>query len=145
LPAIARHISFSRGRGEGTRETFPFARASWAYIVTFKPSVWYPIALAATVINLVGIGYAAQSAEPVHAAIHGVLAVAFALWARRLRLAASPGSSGQSELPDRLEALDVEVTRLRQELTETQERLDFAERLLAQSREKPRVNPQRPE
>jgi hypothetical protein len=144
LPAIARHISFCGGRGEGRRETFPFAGASCAH-VTFKPSVWYPIALAATVINLVGIGFAAQSAEPMHAAIHGVLAVAFALWARRLRLAASPGSSGQSELPDRLEALDVEVTRLRQELTETQERLDFAERLLAQSREKPRVNPQRPE
>jgi hypothetical protein len=138
-------MSFCGGRDESLRETSLSARASCAYTVTFKPSVWYPIALAATVINLVGIGFAAQSAEPVHAAIHGVLAVAFALWARRLRLASSPVSSDQGELPDRLEAIDAEVTRLRQELTETQERLDFAERLLAQSREKPRVNPQRPE
>jgi hypothetical protein len=30
-----------------------------------------------------------------------------------------------------LEALEVDVSRLRQELSETQERLDFAERLLA--------------
>lgn len=112
--------------------------------MTFKPSIWYPIAVAAAVINLIGIGAAGQ-AEPVHATVHVVLAVAFGLWARRLRLASLPPPSGEHEVPDRLEALDAEVTRLRQELTETQERLDFAERMLAQSRDKPRVNPQRPE
>ena len=37
------------------------------------------------------------------------------------------------DLPGRLEALEHEVTALRQELTEAQERLDFTERLLAQS------------
>lgn len=112
--------------------------------MTFKPSIWYPIALIATAINLVGIG-AAWPAEPVHASVHVVLALAFGFWARRLRLASSPAPSSQSELPGRLEALDAEVTRLREELTETQERLDFAERLLAQAREKPRVGRERPD
>jgi predicted nucleic acid-binding Zn-ribbon protein len=42
---------------------------------------------------------------------------------------------------DRLEALEDDVSKLRQELNETQERLDFAERLLAQGREAGRVGP----
>src|SRR2546422_11197176 len=37
----------------------------------------------------------------------------------------------REELPARLEALEAELNTLRQELSETQERLDFAERLLA--------------
>ena len=113
--------------------------------MTFKPSIWYPIAVAASVINLVSIGFTYRPDSPAHATIHAVLALAFGFWAWRLRLASSPASSSQSELPGRLEALDAEVTRLREELTETQERLDFAERLLAQARAKPRVGPQRPE
>lgn len=40
------------------------------------------------------------------------------------------GAEGQAEVRARLEALEVEVGTLRQELGETQERLDFAERLL---------------
>jgi len=42
-----------------------------------------------------------------------------------------------------LRALDQEVGTLRQEMVETQERLDFAERLLAQGPETRRVEPQR--
>jgi hypothetical protein len=38
------------------------------------------------------------------------------------------------ETADRLHALEHEVGLLRQELSETQERLDFSERLLAQNR-----------
>jgi predicted nucleic acid-binding Zn-ribbon protein len=52
---------------------------------------------------------------------------------------------GGGELQDRLEALEaleIEVSNLRQELGETQERLDFAERLLAQAPEARRVGPQ---
>lgn len=109
----------------------------------FKPSTWYPIALALSVLNLVAIGFTARPDAPAHAAVHAVLALGFGLWARRLRLATSPASPVGSELSGRFEALDAEVTRLRQELTETGERLDFAERLLAQAREKPRVSPER--
>jgi chromosome segregation ATPase len=53
------------------------------------------------------------------------------------------GSPGRNELQDGLEALEAEVTQLRQELNETQERMDFAERLLAQRPEQGRVGPQR--
>jgi hypothetical protein len=41
-----------------------------------------------------------------------------------------------------VEALEVEVGKLRQELGETQERLDFAERVLAQAPESRRMGPQ---
>ena len=109
----------------------------------FKPSTWYPIAVALSVLNLVAIGLYWRPDAPGHAAIHAVVALGFGLWARRLRQTPSPASASASELSGRFEALDDEVTRLRQELTETQERLDFAERLLAQAREKPRVGPER--
>jgi hypothetical protein len=42
-----------------------------------------------------------------------------------------------------LEALEADMSKLRQELSETQERLDFTERLLAQGLETHRVGQQR--
>lgn len=106
--------------------------------MAFKPAIWYPIAIVLSVINLLGAGFAARDAEPMHVTIHLALALAFGLWARRLR----PGSGG-SEHQARLEVLEAEVGRLRQELSEAQERLDFAERVLAQGAEARRVGPQR--
>jgi hypothetical protein len=105
--------------------------------MTFKPKIWYPVAVVLSVINLAGAGFALGQNQPDHAALHVVLALAFGLWARRLR----QGPIG-NELEARLEALEVEVSTQRQELSETQERLDFAERLLAQGREMPRVGPE---
>ena len=108
--------------------------------MTFKPAIWYPIAIVLSVINLVAAGFAAGSAEPWHAAVHAALGLAFGLWAQRLRQA----SGGlELELQARLEALEVEVSNLRQELSETQERLDFTERLLAQGQETRRVDQER--
>jgi hypothetical protein len=106
--------------------------------MTFKPALWHPIAVVLSAINLVGAGFAAGAAEPMHAAVHTALAVAFGLWAQRLRQ-----GSGGSERQDRLEALEAEMSNLRGELSETQERLDFAERLLAQGLESRRVGPER--
>jgi hypothetical protein len=106
--------------------------------MTFKPAIWYPIAVVLSVINLAGAGFAAGQAEPWHATIHAALAMAFGLWAQRLRR-----SPGGGELQAGLEALEVEVSKLRQELSETQERLDFVERLLAQGPETRRLDPQR--
>jgi hypothetical protein len=106
--------------------------------MTFKPAIWYPIAVVLSVINLAGAGFAARQAEPWHATIHAVLAVAFGLWAQRLRQ-----SPGGSEPQARLEALEIEMSNVRRELSETQERLDFAERMLAQAPEARRVDPQR--
>jgi hypothetical protein len=105
--------------------------------MTFKPALWRPIAVGLSAINLAGVGYAAGATEPWHAAVHAALALAFGLWAQRL--GPLPGAS----LPDaRLEVLEGEVADLRQELSEAQERLDFAERLLAQGPETHRVGPQ---
>jgi hypothetical protein len=105
--------------------------------MTFKPAIWYPIAVVLSVANLVAVWFAAQPGEPWHATIHAGLAVGFGLWARRLRQAPRGG-----ELPAGFEALELEVSALRQELSEAQERLDFAERMLAEP-EPRRVDPQR--
>ena len=51
----------------------------------------------------------------------------------RMRLDAEGASS------PRLEALEAEVQSLRQDLTETQERLDFAERMLAKNKQPPQI------
>ncbi|SRR2546426_1177314 len=116
--------------------------------MTFKPAIWYPIAVVLSAFNLVAVGLTVDPAEPWHAAGHAALALGFGLWAQRLRSrrGASELQSG-SELQARLDALEdalqAEVSKLRQELSETQERLDFAERLLAQGRETGRVGPQR--
>ena len=108
--------------------------------MTFKPAVWYPIAVVLSAVNLAAVGFAAGAAEPWHAAIHGGVAVAFGLWAQRLRQ-----RRGVSEVQaplEVLEALEAEVSQMRQELSETQERLNFAERLLAQGAEARRVGPE---
>ena len=104
--------------------------------MTFKSAIWSPIAIVLSVANLAGAGFAIGRGEPLHATIHVGLALAFGWWAQRLR----QGASG-SELPARLEALEFEVNTLRQELGEMQERLDFAERLLAQPPETRRAGP----
>jgi hypothetical protein len=107
--------------------------------MTFKPAIWYPISVVLGVVNLAAVGFAAQSAEPWHAATHAALAVGFGLWAQRLRQRRKPGTP---EFQTSLEALETEMVKLREELTETQERLDFAERMLAQGQETRRVGPQ---
>jgi len=106
--------------------------------MTFKPAVWRPIAIVLSAVNVAAVGAAAGAAEPLHASIHAVLAVALGLWAQRLR----PAPVAPGELEDRLEAVELEVTNLRRELGETQERLDFAERLLAQAPDPRRVGPE---
>ena len=110
--------------------------------MAFKPTTWYPIAVVLSVVNLAGAGFALGQAQPEHAAIHVALAVAFGVWARSLRPRPEKELPGGSELQDRFEALEGEVSKLRQELSETQERLDFLERLLAQGRDARRVGPQ---
>ncbi|HEY7682051.1 MAG TPA: hypothetical protein VH879_05375 [Gemmatimonadales bacterium] len=103
----------------------------------FKRAIWYPIAVVLSVVNVAAVWFAARPAEPWHATIHAALAVAFGLWAQRLRQ-----GPGGSELQAGLEALELEMNALRQELGETQERLDFAERMLAQGPEPRRVDRQ---
>jgi len=107
--------------------------------MTFKPAIWQPIAVVLSAINLVGVGFAAGAAEPWHAGVHAALALAFGLWAQRLRR--GRGAELQSGL-EALEALEADVSNLRQELSEAQERLDFTERVLAQEPQERRVGPE---
>jgi len=113
--------------------------------MTFKPAVWQPIAVVLSVINLVAVGFAAGEAEPWHAGVHAALGLAFGLWAQRLRQRSGGGSElqGVSELQPRVEALEFEMSDLRRELSEAQERLDFTERMLAKGPEARRAEPER--
>ena len=57
------------------------------------------------------------------------------------RLRAARAASPSADLTARLETLERDFQGLQQELAETQERLDFAERLLTQVREERRISP----
>jgi hypothetical protein len=115
--------------------------------MTFKSVTWYRIAVVLGVANLAGGWFAAAAAEPLHATTHAALAVAFALLAQRLRRRARENEQeeGQNEIEgsESLEVLKNELQTLRMELSETQERLDFTERVLAKRPESPRVDPPR--
>jgi hypothetical protein len=106
--------------------------------MTFKPAIWYPISAVLGLLNLAAVGFAAGSAEPWHATAHAGLAVAFGLWAQRLRKA-----RGRGEEQPTLEVFEAEVDQLRTELSELQERVDFTERLLAQRPEPRRLDSER--
>jgi hypothetical protein len=106
--------------------------------MTFKAKIWQPIAVVLSAANLVSVGFAAGAAEPYHAAVHAALALGFGLWVQRLRGRVEPREE-PGELQAGLEDLQFEVSNLRSDLNEMQERLDFTERVLAQPRETRRV------
>jgi len=111
--------------------------------MVFKPAIWYPIAVGLSVLNVVALAFTAGPAQPLHAASHVALAVTFGWWAYRLRQRRGASEPQERfELVDEVDALDAEVSKLRLELSELHERLDFAERLLAQ-RPEPRAGPPR--
>jgi predicted nucleic acid-binding Zn-ribbon protein len=58
---------------------------------------------------------------------------------RIARLRASRAQSLPADVAERLEAVESRVEGLQQELAETQERLDFAERLLSKARDERRI------
>jgi len=55
------------------------------------------------------------------------------------KIRASPSATLPAEVTARLESLEQKVEGLHQELAETHERLDFAERLLSQARDERRL------
>ncbi len=112
-----------------------------------KPTTKFQILFWLSALNLISLGYALPNV--LHAAGHGLLALGFGLWARRVRPRvggdeeeARPEALG-SDNEARFADLGDDVSELRRQLSETQERLDFAERLLVQEREARRVEPQR--
>jgi hypothetical protein len=113
--------------------------------MTFKPAIWTPIAVVLSAVNLVAVGFAARAPdEPWHAAAHAALALAFGLWAQRLRQKPRGNElPAPNEVLEALEGVEADVSQLRQEMNEMQERLDFTERVLAKGPESGRMGPQR--
>ncbi|MGQ0561841.1 MAG: hypothetical protein ACT443_08215 [Gemmatimonadota bacterium] len=96
--------------------------------------VLFPVAIAWAVLNVGGAGYAAYLAEPVHAGVHGAVAIAFgivAYWLRR-------PSAGRVR-DTRVAVLEDEVSDLQRQLDQAREERDFAERLLERRPDPERV------
>jgi hypothetical protein len=73
-----------------------------------------------------------------------VLIAAMATWGavKIAKIITHSRAAGDPDTVAHLQALDQELGTLRQEMVETQERLDFAERMLAHGPETRRVGPQ---
>lgn len=105
----------------------------------FNPKIWVPIGWVAAAVNVGATWFAAGAAEPAHATLHAGLAVVFALWAERgRRRMQQGGAAALSDLEDHVAELQEES---RGQIAELQERLDFAERLLAQERTRQEMRP----
>ncbi len=108
--------------------------------MTFKPTLLRRIAIVLSVFNVGGAGFAIASGEAWHAGIHVSLALAFGFAAQRL------GQSGEGDIVRLQRQLDEQAGALEEaqdmlatqatQLAELQERVDFAERILAQTRER---------
>ena len=98
----------------------------------FPPRIWYPIAVVLAVINVAAVWFAAAPGEPLHATVHAALGAAFAVWATRLHMRS--GEEGRRDAE--LDALELEGEDLRRALAEAEERVEFAERMLAQQPER---------
>jgi hypothetical protein len=111
----------------------------------FKHRAWIPVAWLLSLVNLVSVWFAARPAEPAHATLHAVLAAAFAVGAQRLtaRQRTAMGDDLQQALDDN-ERLQQTLEAMQPRMEELEERVDFAERLLATQREsEPRDAPPR--
>jgi hypothetical protein len=78
------------------------------------------------------------------AAVVIILVVAIGTWGavKIAKVMAQSRVAGDPDTAGRLQALEQDVSTLRQEMVEAQERLDFAERVLAQKPETRRVGPE---
>ena len=111
--------------------------------MTFKPKVWFPIATVLSILNVGAVWFAAVPAQPMHATVHAALAVGFALWAAKLRQRLSAGTSATGSLQDQVEIqaaalqeAEANLANQASQLAELQDRVDFAERLLIQARDR---------
>lgn len=71
-----------------------------------------------------------------------IVAIICGTMVKAMKVRSEARGSVPAELAGRLDALEHEVGLLRQELGETQERLDFTERLLAQDKGVNRLGPE---
>jgi uncharacterized protein (DUF342 family) len=75
---------------------------------------------------------------PISAIIMAGLVKIARLWGPGVQV---QSGAAMKQLESRLETVEQELAALQQDVSETQERLDFAERLLAQTREGKRIGP----
>ena len=105
---------------------------------------WRRLAVVASVFNVAGAGFAIAAGEGWHAGIHVSLALGFGFAAQRL------GEIDRKAAPDSLQSqLDAQAAALEEaqamlalqakQLTELEERVDFAERMLVQARDKQKL------
>ncbi len=109
--------------------------------MTFKPAIWRPVAWILSAVNVGGLVLAMRASEAPHAMVHGVLALGFAWWATRL--GRGPAGAELNRLQEQLEqqAAVLEDTQAllasqANQIAELHERIDFAERLLTQARDR---------
>lgn len=109
----------------------------------FKHRAWIPVAWLLSLANLAAVWFAAQPAEPWHATLHAVLGAALAVGAQRL-MTRRPALAGEDlkQALDENERLQQTIAAIQPRMQELEERVDFAERLLAAHREaEPRREP----
>ncbi len=110
--------------------------------MTLNPRIWYPITVVGALVNVAGFAFAAGSGEPWHAALHAALGAGLAVWAQHLKARRSGGLGSGNDTD--LANLRDDVGDLRREVSELQERMDFAERVLSQAREVERLSERKP-
>ena len=109
------------------------------------PTFWRRMAIVLSVVNVAGAGFAIASSEAWHSAVHVSLALVFAFAATRLKEGATGSlASMQQQLDDDAAVLEETQAKLAMQstqLAELQERVDFAERMLAQARDRMKLGP----
>ncbi|HUG28459.1 MAG TPA: hypothetical protein VMK53_09195 [Gemmatimonadales bacterium] len=102
----------------------------------FKNRGWIPVAWLASAVNLGAVWFAAAPGEPMHATLHAALAVGFGLGARHLRTRHRALLQDQQlqEALDQNAYLEETAETMQTRVRELEERVDFAERLLANQR-----------
>jgi uncharacterized coiled-coil protein SlyX len=113
----------------------------------FKHRAWIPAGWVLAGLNIAGAWFAAGDAEPLHASVHALLAVLFALGAQRLQTRRATGIAADASTGERIAELEERVAELdglqglAQRLAELEERLDFTERALVNVRERAQLPP----
>lgn len=107
----------------------------------FKNRGWIPVAWLASAVNLGAVWFAAAPGEPMHATLHAALAVSFGLGALHLRNRQRAVLVDQQlyEALDENAYLEATTETMQARVRELEERVDFAERLLASRRNAPPV------
>jgi hypothetical protein len=109
----------------------------------FKHRAWIPVAWVLSVGNLFGALFAMRMTPvaPWHPALHLALAVGFAVGARHLMARRRAGTLDEQlqQTLDQNEQLQQTLDAVQQRVYELEERVDFAERLLATQRDADRL------